>query len=363
MPHYTTETELRRFAVDVFRAMGMPDEDAGIAAGVLVWADLRAVSSHGVSRLPQYVKWAADSILNPRPAMRSERLSAGLLKVDADRASGAVAMERAISDLVPMVQEAGIGAAVIGRMTHSGALGYYTCKIAEQGFACIAINAGIPLIPYHGTRVASLGTNPISIAVPGRPSPVVFDMATSVVALGRLVQARKSGKPLEPGWAIDEDGAQTTDPEKAAMVLPLGGAKGSGLSLMIECLASLLACSPLLADSLEGTGEGRKHRQNAMLIAIDVARFLPVDEYESQVARLIGMLRMQPRARDMTEILVPGERGDRSMRDSRACGIEIQDRVRTELADVARQLSVPPLTTNEGRHRSTGGERRKTREQ
>lgn len=344
MVSYTTDSELERFTLDVFGSVGMPRQVAASVASVLVWADLRDVGSHGVSRLPQYIQWVQDGLMNVCPHMQAEALSGALLRLQADRAPGPLAMVDAVKRLVPMAKAEGIAAGVVSGMTHSGALGYYTCKAAGQGLACIAVNAGIPFIPYHGSRAAALGTNPISIAVPGGGNdPIVFDMASSVVALGKLMQAKKAGKPLEPGWAIDSDGAPTTDATRASMVLPLGGAKGSGLSLMIECLASLLGGSPLISDALSGTGEGRKHRQNAMLVAIDVTKFMPLDDFKAQVGRLTDVLKALPLALGTEEIFVPGERGHNSMKQRQLNGIPLPDGVVADLGALAKRQAVQPI--------------------
>src|SRR5262250_1160997 len=116
--------------------------------------------------------------------------------------------------------------------THAGAIGRYAYHAVERGCACIILAAAYPFMPYHGAKVASLPTAPIVMGVPTeRHGAVVLDMASSIVAMGKIHQARTKGRPLEDGWALDADGDPTTDPKKAAFPLPLGGAKGSGLSL------------------------------------------------------------------------------------------------------------------------------------
>jgi ureidoglycolate dehydrogenase (NAD+) len=164
---------------------------------------------------------------------------------------------------------------------------------------------------YHGARAAGVSTAPLSIAVPGEHEPLALDMGSGVVSLGKLMQARRSGEALAPDLALDAQGSPTTDPRKAAIPLPLGGAKGSGLALMIECLASLLAGNPILAEALEGTPAGRRHTQNGLVIALDIARFFPLGEFRSQAKRLIHALKNLP-SRPNTEILMPGERGSRT---------------------------------------------------
>jgi LDH2 family malate/lactate/ureidoglycolate dehydrogenase len=264
--------------------------------------------------------------------------------IEADRAPGPAILTFAVEQLIERATQYGMAMALVSRMTHSGALGYYTEKGAKAGLACIALNAGVlAAMPYHGARGAVLGTNPISIAVPGGDEPLLFDMATSAISMGKVMAARRTGAPLEPGWAADQDGVPTTDAKAAAMVLPLGGPKGSGLAVMIECMASLLSAHPLIADALLGAGEGSKHRQNALLIAIDIAKFVDVAEFRDDVQRLIKALKAQPLAPDSDEVLMPGERGYRVMRQRSENGIPLPPVLVAELATISARLQLSPL--------------------
>jgi ureidoglycolate dehydrogenase (NAD+) len=159
-----------------------------------------------------------------------------------------------------------------------------------------------------------------------------------------VLAARRTGAPLEPGWAADQDGIPTTDAKAAAMVLPLGGPKGSGLAVMIECLASLLGGHPLIADALLDTGEGSKHRQNALLIAIDIAKFVDLTAFRAEVQRLTEALKALPLAPGSDEILMPGERGYRTMRKRSEKGIPLPPALVAELAAISTRLQLSPLT-------------------
>jgi ureidoglycolate dehydrogenase (NAD+) len=194
---------------------------------------------------------------------------------------------------------------------------------------------------YHGARTAGVSTNPISIAVPGGDrGPLLLDMATSVVSLGSLVQARKTGQALPPGVAVDGNGDPTTDAQAARVPLPLGGPKGSGLSLMIECLTSLMVGNPVLAEALEGTPRGRHHRQNALVLAIDVARFGDPARFRRELTRLTSALKALPRRPDVPEILMPGERGRRTFERRSREGIPIPRAIVEELHALADRLGV-----------------------
>jgi ureidoglycolate dehydrogenase (NAD+) len=207
--------------------------------------------------------------------------------------------------------------------------------------AAVALAASWPNMAYHGARAAGVSTSPISIAVPrGDGEPVVLDMGTGVVAVGKLTQARKTGQPIPAGWALDAGGNPTTDPQAAEIPLPLGGPKGSGLALMIEMITSLIVANPILADHLHGTVGGRRHKQNGFALAIDIARFGDPARYGREVDRLIGVLKSLPRDADVAEILMPGERGSRSLAERRCDGIPIPRAIFADLGSVAQRFGV-----------------------
>lgn len=234
---------------------------------------------------------------------------------------------------------AGIGLCLVRATTHTAALGYYTHMAAERGMAAIAFSASGPNMAYHNARAAGVSTAPLAMAVPGEGGPVALDMASGVVSLGRLAQARRTNETLQPGWALDADGLPTTDAKKAKLPLPLGGAKGSGLALLIECLTSLAVGNPLLAEVLEGTPLGGRHRQNGAMIAIDLGRFVAPEAFRREMTRLARALKALP-PQPGTEILLPGERGARAAAQRSRDGIPIPATVLEELRALARSLDM-----------------------
>jgi ureidoglycolate dehydrogenase (NAD+) len=333
--------DLGRFVRDVFGRAGMSAEHAGTVADVLVWANLRGVDSHGVMRIPRYVEMIDTGVVNPTPAITTRTETAAAVVIDGDRVIGPVGMTLAMSAAVAKARDVGVGLALLRATTHTAALGYYTLKAAEEGMVAIALAASWPNMGYHGARAAGVSTSPVSIAVPGgERGPVVLDMGTGVVAVGKLVQARKTGQPIPAGWALDALGNPTTDPRAAEIPLPLGGPKGSGLALMIELITSLIVANPILADHLDGTPGGRGHKQNGFALAIDIARFGDPACYRREVDRLIRVLKALPRDPDVVEILMPGERGSRTLTRRTREGIPIPPAIFGDLEAVARRFGV-----------------------
>lgn len=333
---------LARWVAEVFRKEGLKDEHAQTVADVLVWANLRGMDTHGVMRVPRYVDLIRAGDLNPSPVMTTRSETPACIVLEADRAAGPVAMLQGTQLAMRKAKEAGAGICLVRATTHTAALGYYTHLAADAGMAAIALSASSPLMAYHGARAAGVSTAPLAIAVPGDGEPIALDMASGMVSMGTLMQARRTGKPLPPHSAIDAQGVLTTDGKQAVLPLPLGGAKGSGLALLFECLASLITGNPLLAEALEGTPLGKRHRQNGAVIAIDIARFVDPVQFRKEAARLAAAIKALPPQPGM-EVLLPGERGDRAAQERRRTGIPLSKPVFEELRALARSLHLEDL--------------------
>lgn len=329
---------LERWVTAIFCAEGLSDEHARTVAQVLMFANLRGMDTHGVLRVPSYVRFIRAGDLNPRPAMTPRNEAPACVLLEADRAAGPVAMRRATELAMDKARHAGAGVCLVRATTHTGALGYYTHMAAAHGMAAIAFSSSTANMAYHGARAAGVSTAPLALAVPGEKGPIALDMASSTMSMGKLRQAKRAGTPLDEGQALDKDGNPTTDAEAAAILLPLGGAKGSGLSLLIECMTSLVAGNPLLAEVLERTALGARHRQNGAVIALDLARFVDPAEFRRQAGRLARAIKDLPPQPGM-EILLPGERGARWAGERRREGIPVPDAVLDELRNLMEEPS------------------------
>jgi ureidoglycolate dehydrogenase (NAD+) len=338
-PFLVSHVDLARFIVTAFAAKGMAADDAEIIADALVWADLRGGDSHGVVRLPRYIELIDKKEMDPaaRPILALDTPLQFVL--DGMRCAGPIAMMRAITVAGERAKRGGLCIGLVRHTTHTGAIGRYAQVLAERGCIAVIAVAGIPLMAYHGTRVRSLSTSPLAIAVPTGREPLVLDMATSVAALGRLVQARAAGEPVSDGWAIAEDGTATTDPKLAAIPLPLGGPKGSGLSLMFEFMAGLLSGAPVLAPAL-GPKRSTRHTQNAFILAVDVAPFRQPAEFAAEADELVDLIKALPLRPGFDEILLPGERGRRMEALRRKAGIPLRPATWKALDGLAKKLTI-----------------------
>lgn len=339
MPVTVPPAAFERFIRDVFEASGMSSADAAAAAPSFVWASLRGIDSHGVTRVPRYVEMFANGVANPTPTITVDDTRPGVAVIDADFAPGSVALTRAVGIAVDKARTQGVGVVSVRNTVHTGALGYYAWLVAGQGLVGVGIAAGSPMMSYEGAVGASVATSPLAIAVPrtGDAPPVLLDMASSLIAMGKIAEYKRKGLALPEGSATTADGTPTTDPELAKVPTPLGGAKGSGLSLMFELLTSVLVAAPILTPYHAGQ---KKHRQNATLIVLDPAAFGPAQEFEANVDATVGTIHGLPRAEGVEHILVPGERSAGAAEKRAESGIPVGDKLWAELTEVAGALGV-----------------------
>lgn len=341
--------ELTDFATALFTASGTSPEHARTLSEVLIWASLRGVDSHGVSRVPRYLELLSSGEANAKPDIGVESTTPGVAVVDADRAPGPVALTRAADEAVERAKANGVGTAAVRQTVHTGAVGYYTSRIADEGLIGVAFVAGMPNMGYTGVKGAAVATSPLSIAVPaeGRP-PVLLDMATAMIALGKIAQYRTSGQELPEGAAATAEGVPTTDPNLAKMPLPLGGAKGAGMSLVFELLTSVLVQAPILSSFHSDDPEGKVHRQNALLIALDPAAFGDGAGYPDAVGHTLEVLQGLPRAEGTEEILYPGERSAATEEQRSEQGVPVGAKVWADVSAAAERLGValPPTAAD-----------------
>ena len=331
-------TGLENFARAVFESAGVAPDHAAIWAETLIWANLRGVDSHGVLRIPRYVELLASGGINPTPNLTLLRSAGAIALLDADRAPGPVAMRRAMDEAIAHARAVHVGWCVARGITHAGAVGHFALRAAEAGMIGVVMTASVPLMAWPGSKGSVVSTNPIAIAVPAaKRAPLLLDMATATVALGKITQARNSGTTIPPDWGVDRDGVPTTDPHQVATLLPMAGMKGAGLSLMIECIASLTAANPVIAPALGGwTGTN----MNGVAIALDIAAFGEREAFLDDVDALAAAVATQPTAPGHQRLMVPGERGDAVRAERERMGIPMPPGTWSGLVAVAAARGV-----------------------
>jgi LDH2 family malate/lactate/ureidoglycolate dehydrogenase len=332
--------ELTRFVEAILIAAGVPANKAPVTAASLVGANLRGVDSHGILLAPRYVdKIRAGEIdVNADGAVISE--AGACLMFDGQNGVGQWISEQCCEHAVRLARNVGVGMVVARDSNHFGAAAWWAQKIRDRGMIGIVFCNASPLVPPWQGKQGRIGTNPICMAVPG---PWLLDMATTTVAANRIFKEVVNGREEIPtGWALDADGVPTTSAAAAVkgMLMPLGGYKGSGLGMMVEILCAVLAGSAMATDVGGIRVAGKPSRTSQMFLAIDIARFMPVEEFTARMEKLVGMIKNTPTASGYSEVLVAGEPEWRIEAERRAHGIPVEDGNWKELCETAAGLGV-----------------------
>ncbi|WP_313805554.1 Ldh family oxidoreductase [Sphingobium sp.] len=331
--------ELQGFAAELLSKAGFGADQARDMAELLVWANLRGIDSHGVLRIPRYIEMLRLGLVSAEADIAEVRRFGAVCVLDAGKAPGAVAMNRAVEEACDLARTFGLGWCGVRKTSHAGAIGYFVRKLTERGMIGIAMTASKPLMAYFGAKGEALSTNPLAIGIPqpeGHP-PLILDMSTAAVALGKIMAAKDGNREIPVGWAIDAEGADTTDPHKVAALLPMAGAKGSGLSLMIEILCSLLVDNPNIAPVLAG---GKSGGFNGMILAVDPGALGDRDGFLDHVAALAGAIHGLTPSPGAGKVMLPGERGHETEQLRAREGIPLAAGTVKRLKEAAAELCV-----------------------
>jgi len=336
---------LREFAFQAFRRVGVPEDDAALVTDSLIEANLRGIDTHGVTRLLEpYLHRLRAGGINPRPAVRVAAESPSTLIVDADNGLGAVAGVRAMEWCIERARSNGSAWAAVKNSNHFGASAHYALLAARQGMIGIAFTNSPPAMAPWGGRTPLLGTNPLAIAAPTDDEPLVVDIATSLVAKGRIVLAQQRGEhELPEGWALDAEGRPTRDVAAAlaGTVMPLGGHKGSGLALMIDLLCGALAGAAMTTGigQLHGNAD-QPQRIGHLFGAIDVDQMVPLSEFTRRAGELARQVRAVERAEAVERVFVPGEIEAETRRRRLEQGIPLPAATRRAFQALAAELDL-----------------------
>lgn len=340
--------DLSKFAAATLGAVGLSEEDARTAAWALVEANLEGLDTHGVSRLALYTRRVKAGLAAARPSMRWRHPAPAIAHLDAANALGPVAAVAALDEAVRLAKMQGVGMVAVAHTNHAAAFSVYTERAAHQGCLALMVGNTPPAVPPWGGKTAFLGTNPLAFTVPGPvpdDPPVVVDMATSVVARGNIIMAARQKQSIPPGWAIDAEGQPTTDAQAAlaGAVLPMAGAKGYALGLMIEILSSTLsgtAWGPQVRSPYEDWSAPTD--SGLWCLAVDLAPLMPQDEYTSRLGSLLAALHAAPTAPGQS-IRVPGERRAAVRARRMQEGIPLDAATRAELDALSAEVGVDPI--------------------
>jgi len=338
-------SELQAFVRSILTVLRVPFEKAELVAESLVAANLRGVDSHGVHLLPHYVRQLRVGNIDPGAEGHVVSETGGCLLFDGEHGIGQYVSDLCCRHAVRLAKIHGLAIAVSRSSNHFGAAAFWAQRISSHGMIGLVFSNASPAVaPWQG-KDGRVGTNPICISVPSKGKGAwLLDMATTTVAMNRIIKAAGSGeKTLPTGWAMDSDGNPSTDTDKAlqGLLMPLGGYKGSGLGLMIEILCGVLGGGAMSTDLGGVHIIDRPMNTSQMFMAIDVSRFMAPEEFDARMEDLIETVKSSRPAAGYDEVLVAGEPEWRTEALRKNGGIPIEASVWSKLEELTTDLGVP----------------------
>ncbi|NGP44835.1 ureidoglycolate dehydrogenase [Bacillaceae bacterium SIJ1] len=301
--------ELEKLVVDRLTEAGLTEAVAVNVAEVLVHADVRGVHSHGVLRTEHYVKRLNEGGLNQNANYTFTATGPCSGIFDGDNGLGHDITKQAMNEAIKMAKTNGLGAVVVKNSSHCGALSYFVQQAANEGLIGMAMTHTDQIVTPFGGAKPFFGTNPIAYGFPAKKhKPVIMDMATSNVALGKILHAEAAGESIPEQWGVDENGEPTTDPSRVKALSPFAGPKGYGLGMVVDIMSGLLAGAAFGPHIKTMYGDYNQYRQLGHFVwAINPGQFTDPAEFLTQMDAMIDELHAQPAAKGFSKVMVPGE--------------------------------------------------------
>lgn len=302
---------LQRLMYEVLRKCDINEQDAEIAAKVLIQADLRGVDTHGAVRLPIYVRRLKLGLVNARPDAKIVQETEATAVVDGDFGLGHVTSYRAMELAIKKADQHGIAAVGVRKSHHNGAAAYYAQMALEHDMIGFSCTNSPPIMPAPGGADKAVGNNPFSIAIPaGQERPMVLDMACSLVAQGKVMLAMKKGEQIPQGWATDNKGIPTNDPATGlkGFLMPAGGYKGYCMAVIIDALAGVLTGAAFGKGVTSIYGDlVNKQNSGHFFMAIKIKNFMDPNIFKGLMDCYIQEIKSTPLRSDSQEVFLPGE--------------------------------------------------------
>lgn len=308
--HHIQPAELQNFVQRVLVGNGAPDDHATIVAQCLVQADLRGVDTHGSNRIPSYMKRIRESVLDPSAIPELKQITPAAAIVDAKNGFGFVAAHMGMQKAIEMAQQIGIGMVSIKHSNHFGMSAWLVQQAIDAGMMSLVFTNSSPALPVWGGKSQLMGVSPIACGAPaGKERPFILDMAPSVAARGKIYKALRRGEKIPTDWALDKDGNATDDPARAleGVMLPMGGPKGSALSIMMDVFSGVFSGSAFAGHVTGPYDPSKPADVGHFLVAIKPDLFMDLEEFKSRMDYLYQRVVTSDKAAGVDRIYYPGE--------------------------------------------------------
>ncbi|PYH95589.1 Malate/L-lactate dehydrogenase [Aspergillus ellipticus CBS 707.79] len=308
--HHIKPSDLESFVHGVLVGNGVSADHATTVASCLVQADLRGVDTHGSNRIPSYMKRIRQKVLEPSATPELNQITPVVAAVDGKNAFGFVSAHMGMERAIEMAKEFGIGMVSIKHSNHFGMSAWLVQQAIDAGMMSLVFTNSSPALPVWGGREKLMGVSPIACGAPaGAERPFILDMAPSIAARGKIYKALRRGEKIPTDWALDGEGNITDDPARAleGVMLPMGGPKGSALSIMMDVFSGVLSGSAFAGHVTNPYDPSKPADVGHFLIAIKPDLFMSLEDFKSRMDYLYQRVVGSQKMGGVDRIYYPGE--------------------------------------------------------
>lgn len=330
-----TENNEKILVKEILKNLGVNEEDANIVTQVVLDADLKGFTSHGIGRFPQYIKTIDANNIKITGDIEIVRETESIAVIDGHSLFGQVVAYKAMELAIQKAKKTGIGMVGVHNSNHFGVTGFYSDLATKENCIGLTFANTEPAIAPLNAKKPVIGTNPIAISIPNHKTFIATDMATSTTARGKILEWERKGEELPPNTALDKDGNPTTDPSEAldGSILAFGSFKGYALAFIIE-----LMCGPLVGaacgSDVKGTANYKeKCTKGDLFVAIDPDKFVGYDVFEVGIDKYIDEIRDDGG-------FVPGDIEDKRIADHKENGMPIDETLYNQLKEICDGLDI-----------------------
>ena len=325
--------KLRKKIIKIFRKFGLNNNHASISADALINAELVGAYGHGLSRLKMYCDRISKKVINPKPKIKTKKISQSISHIDADNSIGFVAADLAIKKAIQNAKKTGIGLIAVKNSGHYGLSGYYAEQAVKKNLVTMIYTNAPPAVAPHGALKSLFGTNPICFGTPtGSKIPFILDTSISMINRGKIRVAARNNQKIPEGVALDKFGKPTTDAKKAlqGVQLPIAGFRGSGLAWMVDILSGVLTGGNH-AGRVKDPFDDFTGPQNIGHLFITFKTNLFVKNYNTRIKENINRIKRLPKIKGVKEIMYPGQNKFKRLKMNLKKEIKIAENIKKDL--------------------------------
>lgn len=343
---YVDASEATRFVEAVLKGNGVPAENATIVARCLVAADLRGVDTHGINRIPSYMERIRQGVLNAKAEPVLRQTTPVVAHVDGQNGFGFLAAHKGMAAAIESARTFGIGMASVAHSNHFGMSAWVVQQALDADMMSLVFTNSSPALPVWGGKSKLMGVSPIACGAPGKDMDFILDMAPSIAARGKIYKAKRRGEKIPLDWALDSEGRPTDDPEAAlgGVMLPMGGPKGSALSIMMDVFSGVLSGSAFAGHVTNPYDPSKPADVGHFLIAIKPDLFLDLNEFRERMNYLYQRVVGSEKAAGVERIYFPGELEQIAQKERQETGIPYVKAEIDALNEEAQRVGADPIS-------------------